>query len=115
MFIFLAILIVTVAVFVMEAARDIGKNLKICNMALRTYFTSLEQYNEHVNHKDGKFYAYLRTNSLLRAVDSIVRMIEAKKKNFKKRSSSSAKDDFPLNMIDESFQERTGWRDIETL
>lgn len=106
MFIFLAILIVTVAVFLMQAARDIGKNFKICNLALRTYFASLENYYELMNQKDGKFYAYLRSNSLLRAVDSIVKIIEAKKKNFKKRSSMSIKNEFPLNMMDANFQER---------
>lgn len=81
----------------MHSIGDIGKNLKIFLEVIKQYTTSMGNYDQVVNCKNEKIYPLMRSNSVLRIINLVIKTIEYKKRDFKRKCSHIKYDKFPNN------------------
>lgn len=73
--------------------------------------TTPSTYSRMVSCKNEEIYPLIRSNSLLRMINLIVKQIHDKKREFRNKCHHHKNDQFPLNTFYGEFQKAQKWED----
>lgn len=90
--VFLVMIIAIGLMTICIAYADMMKNFKVYTEMIRKYMQEPEKFNNYVNCKNQKVFPLLRNNSFLRMLNFVIKMIEWKKKEFKRKTNNHMND-----------------------